>query len=170
MSDDGVVVTKRGRKANTDKTDKNEKKPAESKKRTKTVTKEESNDASPVKKSRGRPKGTTKKKTAAKAKPKGTSGPGRRGRPKKDSPKDSEDEDQEEEEGHERKTCPLSPANKIINIKEDPILLPYVSNSNVNYAEVIQNGRSEEINKEITQELEERQSATKKNKRSLIRG
>ncbi|KAK9884741.1 hypothetical protein WA026_007586 [Henosepilachna vigintioctopunctata] len=66
------------RKAKPVKTDKNEKKPAESKEKTKRVTKEESNNASPVKKSRGRPKG-------------------RRGRPKKDSPEDSEDNYKEEE-------------------------------------------------------------------------
>ncbi|KAK9873110.1 hypothetical protein WA026_020841 [Henosepilachna vigintioctopunctata] len=68
-------------------------------------------------------------------------------------------------ESHEKETCPLSPTNKIINIRPD---LPYVSNSNVKYAEVIQAGRSEGTNKQITQEVEERQSATKKNQRSKI--
>ncbi|KAK9883245.1 hypothetical protein WA026_001434 [Henosepilachna vigintioctopunctata] len=60
ISDYGVV-TKTGRATNTDKNNK----PAESKKRTKKDIKEKSNDISPVKRSRGKPEGITKKKIVA---------------------------------------------------------------------------------------------------------
>lgn len=76
MSDD-ATVTKRGRKANADKVSKDEKaaSPAESKKRTKKeVAKEDKVVASgdedgpvPAKRGRGRPKGSTKKKSPSKA-------------------------------------------------------------------------------------------------------
>lgn len=88
MSDDATVV-KRGRKANTEKAEKNDKaaSPAETKKRTKKeATKDEKpvpaggggdeDGPVPVKRGRGRPKGSTKKKSpnAKQAKPK-QSGP-----------------------------------------------------------------------------------------------
>jgi hypothetical protein len=60
----------------------------------------DSNDesAAPMKRGRGRPKGSTKKKSPVKPKSKAT---GRRGRPKKEEVKDSADEDGEENDAAE---------------------------------------------------------------------
>ncbi|XP_044260689.1 uncharacterized protein LOC123008757 [Tribolium madens] len=102
MSDDAAPA-KRGRKANAEKAEKNDAK-VDSKKRARKEVKAaegDSNDegAAPVKRGRGRPKGSTKKKNSpAKPKPKGT---GRRGRPKKEENKDSADEDGEENDAAE---------------------------------------------------------------------
>ncbi|KAK9881685.1 hypothetical protein WA026_017202 [Henosepilachna vigintioctopunctata] len=74
MSDNGLVTSKRRRKA--DKVDK---------------TPETENH----------PKGIIKKKGVVKAKPKGTSGPGRRRRSQKVAPKETEDENPEDEGAEE---------------------------------------------------------------------
>ncbi|XP_022904957.1 high mobility group protein HMG-I/HMG-Y [Onthophagus taurus] len=104
MSDE---PTKRGRKAEK-KTEKIEVE-KESKKRPRKETKpvesgagDTEDGATPVKRGRGRPKGSTKKKNAHGAakvtKPKGL---GRRGRPKREEAKESAEEDGEENDANE---------------------------------------------------------------------
>uniref|UniRef100_A0A146LPF4 High mobility group protein I n=1 Tax=Lygus hesperus TaxID=30085 RepID=A0A146LPF4_LYGHE len=100
MSDEASAPAKRGRKAAA--TDKSAEKVESKKRQRKEVKQVESGDEDGVapKRGRGRPKGSTKRKSPAK--PKSKSAAGRRGRPKKDDKgRDSGDEDNEENDAGE---------------------------------------------------------------------